>query len=171
MIQSGSQMSALTQQPEAPVFHTKATGEGMSIYELLDVIESDFAKDLATEEMAESTAQGEFYKMTQKNKMSTQLKNREVVYKTQEAKSLDKKIAMLSSDHETLSSEQSAVLEYYAKLKERCIAKPETYEERSRRREAEIKGLKDALSILEDEAAFVQRGKRGSSARFLGARA
>merc|ERR1719188_608127 len=31
MIQSGSQMRALMQQPEAPVFHTKAMGEGTSI--------------------------------------------------------------------------------------------------------------------------------------------
>jgi len=48
-------------------------------------------------------------------------------------------------------------MEYYGQIKERCIAKPETYEDRKGRREAEIKGLKDALSILENEAAFLQR--------------
>jgi len=49
-------------------------------------------------------------------------------------------------------------MDYYGELKDRCIAKPETYEERSGRRQAEIEGLKDALSILENETALVQRG-------------
>ena len=43
-------------------------------------------------------------------------------------------------------------MEYYGKIKERCIAKPETYETRKQRREAEIQGLKDALNILENES-------------------
>ena len=46
------------------------------------------------------------------------------------------------------------------KLTPRCIAKPEPYAERKRRREAEIAGLKEALTILEEEAgspsAFLQ---------------
>jgi len=56
-----------------------------------------------------------------------------------------------------MANELGAVDEYYSKLKDRCIAKPETYEERKARREAEIQGLKQALSILESETAFVQR--------------
>ena len=51
--------------------------------------------------------------------------------------------------------------EYYAKVKERCVAKPETYEERAARRKAEIAGLKEALSVLENETAFVQHRKGG----------
>ena len=66
----------------------------------------------------------------------------------------------MSADKETLSTELAAVNEYYAKLKDRCIAKPETYEERKARREAEINGLKEALRVLESETAFVQRSKR-----------
>ena len=41
-------------------------------------------------------------------------------------------------------------------LTAQCVAKPETYEERKGRREAEINSLKDALEVLESEAAFVQ---------------
>ena len=61
-------------------------------------------------------------------------------------------------------------MEYYGKIKERCVAKPETYEQRKARREAEIDGLKEALSILENEAAFMQRSRKSARrARFMGA--
>jgi len=52
-------------------------------------------------------------------------------------------------------------MDYYAQIKDRCIAKPESYEDRKARREAEIEGLKSALQVLEDETAFVQRKRRG----------
>ena len=52
----------------------------------------------------------------------------------------------------TSNTELSAILEYWEKLKPQCIAKPEPYAERKKRREAEIAGLKEALTILEEEA-------------------
>merc|ERR1719183_3015536 len=93
--------------------------------------------------------------------MSTTMKSQDSKYKTKEYKGLDKSISDLSSDRDTTSSELSAVLDYYGKIKGRCIAKPESYEERKARREAEVQGLKEALEILENETAFMQRGKRG----------
>merc|ERR550537_608352 len=95
--------------------------------------------------------------MTQENKITKALKEQDVKYKTQEATGLDKSITELSGDRETANTELAAVLEYDGKLKERCIAKPETYETRSQKRKAEIEGLKEALTILESEAAFVQK--------------
>jgi len=74
---------------------------------------------------------------------------------------LDKDITELTSDKDTVSTELSAVLEYYSQIKDRCIAKPESYESRKARREAEIDGLKQALQVLEEETAFVQRKRRG----------
>jgi len=88
------------------------------------------------------------------------MKDADVKYKTQEFAALDNKIAELSSDRDTTGSELDAVLEYYGKVKERCIAKPETYEERKKRRDAEIAGLKEALRVLENETAFLQQGRR-----------
>lgn len=77
----------------------------------------------------------------------------------------DKEISELSGDKATLSTEFSAVNEYFSKLKDRCVAKPETYADRKARREAEIEGLKEALQVLESETAFVQRKHKGLRGR------
>merc|ERR1719150_2891616 len=152
--------AALVQQPAMPALHTAATGAGTSIIGILEVVESDFATGLAKEESQEDDAAALYDQTTQENKVTKTMKDQDLKYKTAEVKSLAKAVADLSSDKETLSTELAAVNEYYAKLKDRCIAKPETYEERKARREAEINGLKEALEVLESETAFVQRNSR-----------
>merc|ERR1719316_1424514 len=160
--------AAFMQQPARPATFKKAGGAGGSIIDILEVVESDFATNLAKEETEEADAAAEYEKVTQENKVTKTMKEQDVKYKSQEATALDKHISELSGDRETANSELEAVLEYYAKIKERCIAKPETYEERKARREAEIAGLKEALSILENEAALLQRGRKGHrSAHFM----
>jgi chromosome segregation ATPase len=161
---------ALLQQPEPPLpaKHTAASGAGNSIIGILEVCESDFAMNLAKEETAESEAQEAYEEMTQENKVNTAANTQDVKYKTKEYTSLDKSLAELSSDRANLNTQLDAVLEYDEKIKDRCIAKPETYEARKQRREAEIAGLKEALEILENEAAFVQRAgkhRRGHNMR------
>merc|ERR1719174_3012227 len=160
--------SSMMQQPAKPVTHSKSGGAGGSIINLLEVCESDFSENLAKEETQEADSAAEYEKITQENKIAKTTKDQDVKYKTQEFKSLDKDISEFSGDKATLTTELDAVLEYYAKLKDRCIAKPESYAERKARREAEINGLKDALQVLEEESAFVQRKKRGVKSSFLG---
>jgi len=159
------QDDAFMQQPAAPEHHSKSSGAGQSIVGILEVCESDFANNLAKEEQEEADAESNYQKMTQENKITVATKEQDVKYKTQESKSLDSTVAELSSDRETTNSELSAVLEYDGKIKERCIAKPETYEERSARRAAEIEGLKKALTVLNDETAFLQKKNRRHSMR------
>jgi len=160
LLQNGSQFAALMQQPALPATHGKATGAGQGIINILEVCESDFAENLAKEETAEADAQTEYDKTTQENKVMKTLKDQDVKYKTQEIKALGKALTELSADRASATTEHDAVMEYYGKIKERCIAKPETYEERKKRRTAEIAGLKEALSILENETAFMQRKSR-----------
>merc|ERR1719379_3196801 len=138
-----------------------------SIIDILEVCESDFTKNLAAEETEEEDAIAVYEKTTQDNKLATTMKSQDVKYKIQEFKGLDKSITELSAERDTTNTELEAVLEYYAKIKDRCIAKPETYEERKAKREAEIQGLKQALNILETETAFMQRGKRGHRRNFM----
>ncbi len=103
--------------------------------------ESDLAKELTAVETQEADSQSEYDSITQENKVAKTTKEQDVKYKTQEAKGLDKAIAELSNDKTTQETELAAVNEYYGKIKDRCVAKPETYEERAKRREAEISGL------------------------------
>merc|ERR1712060_201620 len=164
MLQDDSKFGAFMQQPAAPELHSKSQGAGESIINILQVCESDFATNLAKEESEEADAQSEYEKVSQENAVTKTTKEQDVKYKSQEAKAQDKTAAEYSADRESANAEYSAVMEYYGKIKDRCIAKPETYAARKARREAEIQGLKQALSILEDETALVQR-KRQSSFR------
>merc|ERR1719323_980256 len=167
MVQAGSGMSSIMQQPAMPEKHEKAGGAGSSIIGILEVCESDFAKNLAQSTSEEDDAEAAYQTKTQENKVTKTLKDQDVKYSTQEFRTLDKEVAELGGDHETTSSELSAVLDYYAKIKGRCIAKPESYESRKARRAAEIQGLKEALAILQDETALVQRRKGGTRGHFL----
>jgi len=159
MLQDDAKFGAFMQQPAAPQQHEKASGAGGSIISILEIVESDFATNLAKEETEEADAAAAYEKMTQQNAVSKTGKDQDVKYKGAESAALDKSIAEVTGDKNSASAEQAAVLEYYAKIKERCVAKPESYEEKKARREAEINGLKEALSVLENETAFVQRRK------------
>jgi peptidoglycan hydrolase CwlO-like protein len=159
-IQGEGRLGSFMQQPEKPETFGKAAGSGTNIIGILEVVESDFATNLAKAETAEATAQEAHETMLQESKITKATKDQDIKYKTAESASLDKENAELASDHETTGTEHAAVLEYLEKLNGRCVAKPETYETRKQRREAEIAGLKEALSVLEEETAFVQRSGR-----------
>jgi len=170
MVQESADPAAFMQrmnQPSVPELHSKAGGAGGSIIDILEVVESDFATNLAKEEAEEADAQSEYEKLSQENAVTKTVKDQDVKYRTQEAKSQDATVAEYSADRETASAELTAVLDYYGKIKDRCIAKPETYAERAKRREAEITGLKEALSVLEDETALVQRKSHGAFRRTI----
>merc|ERR1712096_428371 len=90
---------------------------------------------------------------SQENELSTTTKNQDVKYKTKESKSTKVALAEAKEDLSSVNEELGAVNEYIEKLKGKCFPLPaESYEERVRRREAEIAGLKNAMSILEGES-------------------
>jgi len=180
LVQDDSKFGSLMQQPAMPEKHAKSSGAGSSIISILEVCESDFSNNLAKEESQEADAQAQYDKTTQANKISKATKEQDVKYKTQEFKGLDKEISELSSDKSTTATELAAVNEYYGKIKDRCIAKPETYEERTKRRQAEIDGLNAAKEYLsgykagglgkevkknQDDNALVQKSLRSPSRR------
>jgi len=140
--------------------HSSADGAGSGIIGLLEVCESDFSKGLAEMISAEETAAKEYDVTSKENAIVKATKEQDAKYKGKEAKGLDKDTAEATSDRAGVQTELDAVNEYYAGIKERCIAKAETYEERVKRRTAEIAGLKEALTILEGEAVLLQRAAK-----------
>lgn len=149
---------------EAPVVvhFTKSTGAGSDIIGLFQILESDIAKNLASVETEEDTQQSEYDKTTQQNKETKAVKNKDIEYKTKQFTGFDKDITDLSSDIATSKEQLQAVVDYYTKLNERCIEKPEKFEERQARRQAEIDGLKEAKAVLDglQSTSFLARGRR-----------
>merc|ERR1740130_544499 len=83
---------AFVQQPAAPGSHSKAGGAGSSIISMLEVIASDFGKNLAAEEVDEDAAAIAYEKTSQMNRVTKLMKEKDVEYKTKEATSLDKSV-------------------------------------------------------------------------------
>merc|ERR1719440_2529626 len=138
--------------------HDAAEGSASGIIGLLEVAESDFSTGLATMIAEEEADAAAYEKEMQENKLAKATKEQDVKYKSAEAAKLDEAVTEMSGDRDTVQEELDAVLEYFKKLQDQCVAKAEPYEEKVRRREAEIAGLKQALSILEGEAVLLQRG-------------
>jgi len=125
-------MKATMEQPEPPEKFEKSTGAGQGIIGMLEVVESDLAKDLALLQTEEDDAETAYEKEIQEMKVTKAAKDQDVVYSTKEYKSLDKSVSELGADFSTASEELAAVNEYFAKVKDRCVAKPESYADRRR---------------------------------------
>merc|ERR1719388_405978 len=137
--------------------HEAAEGAGGTIIGLLEVCESDFTK-LLTEIIATEEEAAQTYEVqTKENEVTRTTKEQDVKYKTKEYTDLDKALVELKSDRDGVTAELDAIYKYLDELKEACTYKVETYEERKRRRESEIAGLKEALSILEGAAMLLQK--------------
>merc|ERR1719270_1390082 len=140
--------------------HDAASGAAGGVIGLLETIESDMTKTIASLVSEEESAVDEYETLSRKNEIERTAKEQSVKYKSKESKELDKSAAENAADRTGVQAELDAILEYLAKIEEQCIAKAEPYAERTRRREAEIAGLKQALEILESETALIQRLKK-----------
>lgn len=140
--------------------HDAAGGAGAGVISMLEVIESDFSKGIASLVAAEDAAQAEYDKQTADNKEAKAIKTQDVVFKTKEAKALDKSTSESSADLDGVQTELDAINQYYAKIQEECVAKPDSYEERRKRQEQELQGLREASDILAESSALIQGPKR-----------
>jgi len=153
---------AVTRQPTDPAVHARSGDAATGIIGLLEVAESDFTKMLADAEVEEETSQKAYEKVSHEQAVDTAMKEADIKYSVKEKAGLEKSVADLKDDKEGEQAELDAVTEYFARVRPGCTTKPMTYEERKTRRENEIAGLKEALSILEAEspAAFLSTRTR-----------
>jgi chromosome segregation ATPase len=150
---------ALIQQ--GPSFGAARSDASHMILEILEVAQEDFTRLLAEAETTEAESSEAFKALTQDNEVARAKKESSIQSKTSEIKSIEVALTHHNEDYDTVSAELAAVMDYIEKLKPQCESKAMTYEERKARREAEIAGLQEALTILsgDDVAAFIQ--KRG----------
>mmetsp|Transcript_12828 Transcript_12828/g.30721 ORF Transcript_12828/g.30721 Transcript_12828/m.30721 type:complete len:672 (-) Transcript_12828:76-2091(-) len=142
--------SSLLQQPVVGT-HSASDGAASGIIGLLEVAESDFSKMLAEVESDEKEAVEVYERQTKENKVAKTEKETSLKYTKKELARAEKSLAEVQDDHTAEEEQLDGVLEYLAKVNKRCIAKPESYEDRKAKREAEVAGLKNALEILENE--------------------
>jgi len=138
--------------------HASADGAGGGIIGLLEVVESDFTKGLAEMTATEESSLSAYDTETKENEIEKATKEQDVKYKVKQSTELDATVAETGSDRSGVQAELDAVLEYLQKIEAQCVEVAETYGERKARFEAELAGLKQALQVLEEETAFLQKG-------------
>lgn len=152
-----AEATALSQVLKAPAddapetFDKPYTGllpEGGNVVDFLEVILSDFSR-LESETSAQESTEAEEYKAYMFEAEKDQaLKENEKKHKSE---TLTNKQSALHSAQEELTLTQQALskaITYYEKLKPTCVDSGITYEERVKRREAEMQSLQEALKIL-----------------------
>jgi len=137
--------------------HGSASGSSSGIIGLLEVVESDFSKNLAEIVSTEEAVAAAYEQETKDNAVEKTMKEKDVEHKVKESAYLDKESAALSADRSNVQAELDAILEYLSKIQAECTEVAGTYADKKARREAEITGLKAALDTLESETALVQR--------------
>jgi len=135
-----------------PEFGGANTDVGSTITSVLEVAESDFTQMLAEAEADEESAQSAYDKLTKDNAVTKATKQGDVKGKTNEVKQLEVALGNYKENKATTGKELDAVLAYLDKLKPQCETKAMSYGERKARREQEIAGLKEALTILSGES-------------------
>jgi len=137
-----------------------AAAGGGGVIAMLEVVESDFSKGLASIVTAEDTAQAAYNAQTHENSIARAIKEKDVVFKTKEAKTLDKSTSESSTDLDGVQTELDALNQYWSKIQQECVAKAEPYEERRKRQQKTLQGLQDAGEILEGRALLLQGSGR-----------
>merc|ERR1719335_474526 len=140
---------------KAPDFGGAKSDAASSIISILEMSEENFTKMYMKIETEETEATADYEKLMQENKVSKAAKEAEVKASLSEIKSLDVALKNSQEDLGMTTKELDAVMVYLEKLRPQCETKVMTYAEKKARREAEIEGLKEALSIL-DAPTLVQ---------------
>jgi len=122
--------------------------EGGGVIDFLEVIMADFQRLQSETETDEGAEQEEYETFMFESKKDKALKENEIGHKTEKKTQQEGALHSAKTELATTQEELDAALAYYEKLKPACVDSGITYEERVKRREAEIQSLKEALQIL-----------------------
>jgi len=147
-IQLSSKTTLKSKQPE---FGGAKGDIAHTILAVLEMSEEDFTTLLAETEETESDAAKKYKVLFDENKIAKSTKMADAKGKESNIKSLKVSLEHHREDHASVSKELDAVNAYIEKLKPECESKAMSYEEKKAAREAEIEGLKEALTILEGQ--------------------
>merc|ERR1740138_488766 len=145
-------------------------GAATGIVGMLEVVESDFAKQLAEMRVAESTAAEDFKKEGEDMKLEKTRKEQDVKYKTEAHQRLAADLTDVQSDADSAQSVLDDAKEYAETVKSKCTVTPMSFEEKKAKRQQEIDDLKGALKALESSGStsLVQTGKASSLRQLRG---
>jgi len=148
----GASLAQLGRGSKQPTFGSKKSDAGSTIISILEMCGEDFSKSYMQMQQEEATAEAAYKKLSLESKVAKAAKLAEIKGAQSEIKSLDVAVKSHKEDIDMTSQELDAVMTYLEKLKPQCESTAMSYTEKKSRREAEISGLKEALSILEGAA-------------------
>merc|ERR1719217_3660 len=148
-----NQQSPADDAPESfdePYKGNQAGGGG--VMDFLEVISADFARLESETTTDEETEQEEYETFMFESKKDKALKENEIGHKTEKKTAQEGALHSAKEELAVTQEELNAAFAYYEKLKPTCVDTGISYEERVKRREAEIQSLKEALKILSGES-------------------
>ncbi|CAE7907095.1 unnamed protein product [Symbiodinium microadriaticum] len=149
------QVTALVPPPPAPKQHAPSISSGTSIIQVLELCESELAKNLAQLDTQAGDEESEQRELLKQSMILQKQKELDVERNTREVKAADNEVRRLKADLEAAKNELEPLEEYYEQVKQRCVKKV-TREDIMQKRQREIEGLKEALAVLEGETGLVQ---------------
>jgi hypothetical protein len=141
---------ALVQQPAYEGGDYKGIGGEGGIMGLLDVIKSDMTALKEETVAAEASAAEAHAKFLEDTESETKIK--QAAKRTAKENAAESKNALQSASEDLAESKKQLKLDMELKktTDDMCIAKGESFEEKTAKREAEIQSLKEAMEILEN---------------------
>jgi len=124
---------------------------------IMSTMQAEFRKEVSKLQSEEREAVKSQEAFLTDSKVAKAAKSAEIKAAESEVKSLTVAINNIGEDHKMASKELESIMEYISKLKPQCEGRTVPYAERKAKRDAEIEGLKEALSIIEKDApGFLQ---------------
>lgn len=148
---------SLVQQDPAPEVpqqgkYKARTRKASGVIGILEIAIQDFHDQEQEATMNESASQEAYEQLTKESEIKRAVFLKDTEYKSRRKVKLEGDKARTSSDLRSYEKELSAVNDYIEKLKPTCTYSGDVYEERKRRREAELQSLQNALEVLNGQA-------------------